>query len=126
MILINFFSTSPKRDESAEKFVDLFEELDSKNHRISTWFHNTSQPFIHLQFGQFDTTKLFWDFLAHRYTTTNLSHQYQLLQTLHQLRQEPGQSIDDFHSRMQFLWDQLALSEPEWNDHTDAEKLSSY
>ncbi|KAK9190946.1 hypothetical protein WN943_019556 [Citrus x changshan-huyou] len=87
-----------KKDKDAENFVDRLKEWDSKNHQISTWFRNTSQLSIHLQFGQFDTTKSLWDFLAHYYTTVNLSHQYQLLQTLHQLRQELGQSIDDFHS----------------------------
>ncbi|KAK9214365.1 hypothetical protein WN944_006355 [Citrus x changshan-huyou] len=76
-----------KEDGDAEKFVDRLEEWDSKNHQIITWFYNTSQPSIHLQFGQFDTAKSLWDFLAHRYTTVDLSHQYQLLQTLHQLRQ---------------------------------------
>ncbi|KAK1581495.1 hypothetical protein Q3G72_006518 [Acer saccharum] len=54
---------------------------------------------------KFDSAKFLWDFLAQRYTSSDLSHQYHLLRTLHQLRQEPGQSIADFHSKMQFLWD---------------------
>ena len=40
-----------KKDKDAENFVDRLKEWDSKNHQISIWFRNTSQPSIHLQFG---------------------------------------------------------------------------
>jgi hypothetical protein len=37
------------------------------------------------------------------------------------LKQESDQTITEFFARMQFLWDQLALSDPTWNDPTDAQ-----
>ena len=37
---------------------------------------------------------------------------------LYRLKQEPGQSIDDFFfPHMQYLWDQISLYEPTWIMH---------
>jgi hypothetical protein len=46
---------------------------------------------------------------------------YQLLFKLFHLRQEPGQSINDFLARIQFLWNQVDLFDPIWKDTTDVE-----
>ncbi|KAG5543282.1 hypothetical protein RHGRI_016128 [Rhododendron griersonianum] len=40
--------------------------------------------------------------------------------------QEPSQSINQFLSQMYGVWDQLSLSEPAWNDATDAQKFTTY
>ena len=85
----------------------------AKNHRIITWFRNTSSTSINMQFGHFDTAKEVWDFLAKRYTTTGHAHQYQLQNTLYSMHQEPGQSIISFLAQMSTIWDHLALSDPE-------------
>src|SRR5262249_32263414 len=55
-----------------------------------------------------------WDSLSNRYKTTGLAHYYQLLTTLHNFKQEPGQSVNDF----------LATIQPIWNQFTQA-KISS-
>ncbi|KAL5762227.1 hypothetical protein ACOSP7_018491 [Xanthoceras sorbifolium] len=119
-------TTETDATETDAKFFERLDDWDSKHHQIITWFRNTSVQSINLQFGRFETATSLWDFLATRYTASDLSHQYQLLRTIHQLRQEPGQSIADFHSKMQFIWDQLALSEPTWTDTTDAIKFTTY
>ena len=63
--------------KSSEQFAARFEEWDSDNHQIITWITNTSVPAINRLFRCFDTAKGVWDFLADRYTTTDLSRQYQ-------------------------------------------------
>ena len=46
--------------------------------------------------------------------------------TLYQLRQDPGERITAFHSRMRFLWDQLAASEPVIRSVSDAKLVSTH
>jgi hypothetical protein len=50
--------------------------------------------------------------LASCYSSVDGAHKYQLLFELFHLRQEPGQSINDFLARMQFLWNQIDVSDP--------------
>ncbi|GAV73975.1 LOW QUALITY PROTEIN: UBN2_3 domain-containing protein, partial [Cephalotus follicularis] len=92
-------------------FADRLEDWDSANHRILTWFTNTSVPSINMHFSRFDLAKEVWDFIFSRYTSADLAH-YQLLSTLNHLRQESGQSIDEFHSQMSYYWGLLSVSEP--------------
>jgi hypothetical protein len=40
----------------------------------------------------------------------------------YQIRQDPGQSINDFFARFQFIWDQLDLANPPWDTPNDAMK----
>ncbi|GFZ07781.1 hypothetical protein Acr_19g0007180 [Actinidia rufa] len=61
------------------EFIVRLEEWDSKNYQIITWIRNTSIPSISLQFGRFDTAHAIWDFLATRYTTTDLAYQQCLI-----------------------------------------------
>ncbi|KAK2978854.1 hypothetical protein RJ640_010424 [Escallonia rubra] len=51
--------------------------------------------------------------------SADLAHQYQLHDSLHRMKQEPGQSIDSFLSQMQGILDQLELSEPSWTCFED-------
>ncbi|GKV15773.1 hypothetical protein SLEP1_g26525 [Rubroshorea leprosula] len=113
-------------DETDKKYIDRLEDWDSKNHQIITWFRNTSIPSIHLQFGRYETAKEVWDLLAARYTTSDLSSQYQLWEELHNLKQERGESITSFYAKMEAIWDQLALSEPTFNDTADIGKYIEY
>ncbi|KAF7126974.1 hypothetical protein RHSIM_Rhsim11G0089400 [Rhododendron simsii] len=59
-------------------------------------------------------------------STTGLAHKYQLLSHLHDLRQEPDQSINDFLSQVYCVWDQLALPEPTWSCTADAKIFTSH
>ena len=74
-----------KKKESDDKYADQLEEWESKNHQILTWFANTIVLPINVHFGRFELAKEVWDFLATRYNSTTISHQYHLMTTLSQL-----------------------------------------
>ena len=69
----------------------------SHNHMILTWIRNTSIPSISNLLGSFDDAKSTWDMLAKRYSITHRSMKYQSVVELHQLRQKPRQSINDYY-----------------------------
>lgn len=89
--------TIPVKGASEEDpaFLNHMIEWDSHSHMILTWIQNTSIPSISNLLGSFNDAKSAWDMLAKRYFTTHGSMKYQLVVELHQLRQEPGQSIND-------------------------------
>ena len=60
--------------------------------------------------------------LAKRYSTTHGSMKYQLVVELHQLRQKPGQSINDDYDQLRFIWDQIDLSNQTWACLKDAQQ----
>jgi hypothetical protein len=113
-------------NEQPEAFADKLEEWDSKNHQIITWFRNTSTPGIHLQFGRFETAKEVWDHLKQRYTISDLSHQYQLLKDLGNLKQQSGQPVYEFLAQMEAIWNQLASCEPSLKDATDLQTYEKH
>ena len=92
---------------------------------ILTWIRNTSIPSISNMLGSFDNAKSAWDMLAKRYSTTYGSMKYQLMIELHQLRQELGQSINDYYDQFRFIWDQIDPFDPTWACLTDAQQYAS-
>nr|XP_017251186.1 PREDICTED: uncharacterized protein LOC108221814 [Daucus carota subsp. sativus] len=122
----DFTIPTKEKDEADSKFKDRIEEWDVKNHQAITFFRNSSVSKINLQFGNYDTAKEIWDLLASRYTTSDLSHQYQIMSSLSKQKQEPGQPVADFLSQIQSLWDQLTLSEPKWLHTEDATLYHTY
>ena len=90
-------------EEEDAAFLGRMIEWDSHNHMILTWIRNTSISFISSLLGNFDDAKSAWDMLAKRYSTTHSSMKYQLVIELHQLRQEPGQSINDYYDQLRFI-----------------------
>ncbi|RVX18797.1 Retrovirus-related Pol polyprotein from transposon TNT 1-94 [Vitis vinifera] len=105
-------------------FLNRMIEWDSHNHMILTWIRNTSIPSISNLMG-IDDAKSAWDMLAKRYSTTHGSLKYQLVVELHQLRQELGQSINDYYDQLRFIWDQIDLSDPTWTCSKDAQQYAS-
>uniref|UniRef100_A0A2N9HIU0 GAG-pre-integrase domain-containing protein n=1 Tax=Fagus sylvatica TaxID=28930 RepID=A0A2N9HIU0_FAGSY len=91
--------------------------------KIITWLRNTSTPSVSMEFGGYDTAKDVWDMLASRYAGSDGAREHHLMVTLYQLRQDPGERITAFHSRMRFLWDQIAASEPVIKFVSDAKLL---
>ena len=63
--------------------------------------------------------------LAKRYSTTHESIKYQLMVELHQLRQEPGQSINDYYDQLLFIQDQIDLFDPTWPCSNDAQQYAT-
>ena len=50
---------------------------------------------------------------------------YQLVVKLHQLRQEPGQSINGYYDQLHFIWDQIDLSDLTWACSKDAQQYAT-
>jgi len=44
---------------------------------------------------------------------------------LHQLRQELGQSINDYYDQLHFIWGQIDLSDPTWACSKDAQQYAT-
>lgn len=87
---------------------------------------NTSIASINMSFGRFGTAKDLWEFLSIRYASGDLAQQYQILTSLHHMKQSPGQSVNEFYSQMVFFWNQLALFEPQWQCKNDATLFGTY
>jgi hypothetical protein len=62
---------------------------------------------------------------AKRYSSPHGTREYQLSIEQYQIRQDPGQSINDFFTRFQFIWDQLDLADPPWDTPNDAMKYAT-
>ena len=108
------------QDEDDTKFADRLEDRDCKNHQIITWFRHSTVSSIHQQFGRYENAKDVWDFLSRYYTTSGLSHKYQLWGLLVNMKQAPRQPINEFLFGMQSIWDQLEQSTHIVKDPADA------
>uniref|UniRef100_A0A2N9J4I5 Uncharacterized protein n=1 Tax=Fagus sylvatica TaxID=28930 RepID=A0A2N9J4I5_FAGSY len=111
--------------EDEDAFRIRLVKWDSNNHQILTWLRNTSIPSISNLLGNFDDARTAWDMLAKRYSSSHDTREYQLSIEQYQIRQDPGQSINDFFARFQFIWDQLDLSDPPWDTPNDAMKYAT-
>ena len=85
----------------------------------------STTPEINQQFLGYIIAKSLWDFLAKRYTSLGLSHQYQLWTTFQSKRQLPDQSVKSYISEMQSLRDHISLGAPQIFDDI-AQQLTSY
>jgi hypothetical protein len=63
--------------------------------------------------------------LSRHYTTTGLSHKYQLWGLLVNMKQTPRQPINEFLSGMQSIWDQMEQSTHIVKDPADAAILAT-
>ena len=63
--------------------------------------------------------------LAKKYSSPHGTQEYQLSIEQYQIRQDPGQSINNFFARFQFIWDQLDLADPPWDTPNDAMKYAT-
>ena len=63
--------------------------------------------------------------LSSQYAGSDGAREHHLMVTLYQLHQDPGERITTFHSRMRFLWDQLATSELVIKSVSDAKHVSA-
>ena len=98
--------------ETDSAYAIRIEDLESANHQIITWFHNTSIPSIVDEFGNNDIAKEVWDLLVTRYAGSSGACNFKLTRKLYQIRQDPGEPITVYHSRLKPIWDQLIASEP--------------
>ena len=92
---------SSKTAVTTDDYEERLEEWESIQSKILSWFINTSIPSIHNLLPRLETAEAAWKFLADRYNCTNDSSLEFLIESkLYQMRQETGQSISDFYSRL--------------------------
>ena len=105
--------------ETDSAYAIRIEDWESANHHIITWFRNTSISSIVDEFGNIDIAKEVWDLLVTRYAGPSGAHNFKLTRELYQIRQEPGERITVYHSRLKSIWDQLITSEPVLSNSAD-------
>ena len=91
--------------ETNSAYAIQIEDWESANHHIITWFRNTSIPSIVDEFGNLDIAKEVWDLLVTRYARPSGARNFKLTRKLYQIRQEPGERITMYHSRLKSIWD---------------------
>ena len=97
--------------ETDSAYAIRIEDWESANHQIIAWFRNTSIPSIVDEFGNIDIAKEVWGLLFTRYAGPSGARNFKLTRELYQIRQELGERITLYHSRLKSIWDQLNASE---------------
>ena len=105
--------------ETDSAYAIQIEDWESVNHQIITWFCNTSISSIVDEFSNIDIAKEVWDLLFTRYAGPIGARNFKLTRELYQIRQEPGERIIVYHSRLKSILDQLIASEPVLSNSTD-------
>ena len=90
-----------KKTDSA--YAIHIKDWESTNHQIITWFRNTSIPSIIDEFDNLDIAKEVWDLLVTRYAGPSGALNFKLTRKLYQIRQEPGERINVYHSRLKSI-----------------------
>ena len=105
--------------ETDSAYAIRIEDWESANPHIIIWLRNTSIPSIFDEFGNIDIAKEVWDLLVTRYDGPSGARNFKLTHKLYQIRQEPGERITIYHSRLKSIWDQLSTSEPVLSNFVD-------
>lgn len=113
-------TTAPVKntDETDVAFAKRSDDWDIKNVKILGFLNASTTIEVHQQFLGYTTAKQVWDLLARRFTTTSLSHHYQLWSSFQRKRQQPDQSVSQYVSEMQVIRDQLNVAAPQVFDKT--------
>ena len=91
--------------ETDSTYAIRIEDWESANHHIITWFRNTSIPSLVDEFGNIYIAKEVLDLLVTQYAGLSSARNFKLTRELYQIRQEPGEWITVYHSRMKSIWD---------------------
>ena len=89
--------------ETDSAYAIRIEDWESVNHHIITWFRKTSIPSIIDEFDNIDIAKEVWDLLVTRYVGPSGARNIKLTCELYQIRQEPGERITVYHSRLKSI-----------------------
>jgi len=115
-----------QKDNEKEEFASHMEEWDSIHYKILSWFINTSIPSINSLLPRLGNATVAWDFLAKSNCTYDASLEFQLEAKLYQMRQELGQSISDFYSQTNHLWEQLSAANPKLDCSKDIQTFATW
>ena len=110
--------------ETDSAYAIRIEDWESANHHIITWFRNTSIPSIVDEFGKIDIAKEVWDLLVTRYVGPSGARNFKITRELYQIRHEPGELINVYHSRLKSIWDQLIAYEPVLSNSVDTKLVN--
>ena len=105
--------------ETDSAYAIRIKDWESANHQIITWFRNTSISSIVDEFGNIDIAKEVWNLLVTRYVGPSGACNFKLTCKLYQIRQEPGERITVYHSRLKSIWDPLIASKPILSNSVD-------
>lgn len=108
---VNVKAYDPTYAVKHEEYVKNFGKWEVENARILTWFHNSSEPSIGMNFSRYDTAKEVWDYLKRMYLESNFAKQYELEGSIRRATQG-DKTIKEFYNEMTQYWDQLMLMEP--------------
>ena len=94
--------------EQVDKEIDFAyairnKDWESANHQIITWFRNISISSIVDEFGNIDISKEVCDLLVIWYAGPSGARNFKLTRELYQIRQEPGERITIYHSRLKYI-----------------------
>ncbi|XP_058228219.1 uncharacterized protein LOC131336404 [Rhododendron vialii] len=113
-------STLPPFDPKDPGYATALGKWNTGNAQILTWFHNSVEPSIGMNFSKYNTAKKVWDYLQALYLESNFAKRYELEMSIRNTTQN-NKSIQEFYNEMTTYWDQLALMEP-----SDLQLLDSY
>lgn len=113
-------TTRPPTDRKDEGYATALSKWTIENAQILTWFHNSVEPSIGMNFSKYNTSKKVWDYLKGMYLESNFAKRYELEMSIQNATQK-DKSIQEFYNEMTTYWDQLALMEP-----SDVQSLASY
>ena len=66
-------STLCPSDPKAANYATALEKWTIENAQILTWFHNSVEPSIGMNFSKYDTSKKVWDYLKGMYLESNFT-----------------------------------------------------
>lgn len=108
VVIGQVFNFVKQIDENEDKYLARLDELKVKI--IKSLPISIVHPFLPYisSLSNLRLLKKFEIFLAKRHTITSLAHQYQIWSSIHNLKQQVRQLVNDFLAQIQLLWSQLA------------------
>ena len=110
-----------------DDFDACFEEWESIQCKILSWFINTSVPAISSLLPWLETGQTVWSFLATRYNCTyDFALKFHIELKLYQTRQDLGQFIYDYYWQTASKWEQFVVADPPFKYAEDINLFAEY
>jgi gag-polypeptide of LTR copia-type len=115
------------RGEPTEDEKRAIREWGKSDNRVAAWLLATMEPHISKIMTYQETSKQMWDKAERLYgKRKNHSHVYRLQQELHQIKQQPNQSVSEIFSLLQEKSDELKLYRPPTVDPEKIQKREEH
>ena len=103
-------TTVPPSDTKKDHYAASLLKWHQENAQILTWFHNSIEPSIGMNFSKFKIDKKVWDYLKEMYLESIFAKQKKLERSTRNAIQT-DKSIQEFYNEMMVIW----ISLPSWN-----------